>query len=450
MTSLKKRGAWSVSLALAGLLVAAGAARAQITDVIVTDTPNSGPSATTKGPDGTIWFVETTGNRLGSLNPARTDVAEVNLKLPNSQPTDVTVDGFGRVWFTESGTNRIGMYTPSTRSLVEYFWGGFNLGLAGISTDSQGRVFFTEKNTNRIGILDPSRLTLQYYNWASGSLGLQDIACDRFGRAWFTESFANRIGVVDPYWNYVYDYYYAGNVSSPYGIAVDADNDVWFTEQAAGAISMLDTSTGQIFQFDAIGGASAQPKFIDTMQNSQNQTIVAWSEPVPGSGRIGLLNADTGARSQIPASTPFAAPTGVTFAPDFSLWWTEYNTSQLTGSFMNSSIVRGPSTAPRVRLASMKAIGLMPSVQAVTATMRDTRDLQILLVKKEDKAKGKGREKQSQAQKKIAKIDTLPVNSDVSQATKKERKHKKGKKEDDGDRGGGHGGDDHGDDRGGN
>src|SRR5207249_3679408 len=115
---------------------------------------------------------------------------------------------------------------------------------------------------------------------------------------------------------------YTGGVSAPYGIVVDADNDIWFTEQDAGAISLLDSQTGWIYQFNAIGGSGAKPGYIDTWQNTQDQTMVAWSETALGNGRIGLLNADTGATSQIQASSPSAAPTGVAFAPDNSIWWT--------------------------------------------------------------------------------------------------------------------------------
>src|SRR5438094_963987 len=121
--------------------IATGPARGQIIDTVSTDTPNSGPGKTARAPDGSIWFVEQTGNRIGAINPFRTDMDEFSLVIPNSQPSAITVDSSGKVWFTEAGTNRIGVYTPASNYLVEYYWGGANLGLAGIAIDYRGRCF---------------------------------------------------------------------------------------------------------------------------------------------------------------------------------------------------------------------------------------------------------------------------------------------------------------------
>jgi streptogramin lyase len=307
---------------------------------------------------------------------------------------------------------------------VEYYWGGFNLGLAGIAVDARGRVFFTENQTNRIGMLDVGRLTLQYYNWTTEDVGPLDVACDAYGQVWFTENRANRIGVLYPDFSYVYDYYYTGGVSSPYGIAIDADNDVWFAEKAAGAISLLDTQSGTIYQFDAIGGSSAQPGYIDTWQNPLDQTVVAWSEMAPGNGRIGLLNADTGANGQIQASSPSAVPMGVSFAPDNSIWWTEYNTSQVRGMYYNNSIVR---REPAVGAPLLAALGIGAPAEAAPrllhATLSHQDDYQIVLVKKQNKGNGKGREKSSTKQKKNA--TTQQVNNlTVEQHQPQQKGHK--------------------------
>jgi streptogramin lyase len=430
MFLLSRRRVWPLWAVLAATVTATGPARAQVIDQIEA-TPNSGPTDVVTAPDGTIWFVETAGNQIGSINPLRTDLVEVSLKIPNSQPTSIAVDSRGQVWFTESGNNRIGVYTPWTGALVEYYWGGSSLGLAGIAADSQGRLFFTENQTNRIGMLDPGRLTLQYYTWTTENVGPLGIECDSSGRAWFTENRAGRVGVLDPYWNYVYDYYYAAPGSAPYGITVDIDNDVWFTNQASGEISLLDQASGLIFQFDGINGANSQPRYIDTFQNDQNQTIVAWAEPTPGNGVVGLLNADTGVQSQIQASNPFAAPTGVSFAPDKSLWFTEQNTSQIGGWYYNGTLVRRP--APRsLRLASMQLL-TAPRMDARPAlsTLAVRADTQVLLVKKENKqatARGKGRQKQAEIKKETAKIQQLALTTaDQYQPPKKAKKTNKGR-----------------------
>jgi len=245
---------------------------------------------------------------------------------------------------------------------------------------------------------------------------------------WFTEIRANRICVLYPDFNYVYDYFYTGGVSAPYGIAVDADNDIWFTEKAAGAISLLDSQSGIIYQFDALGGSGAQPGYIDTWQNNQSQTVVAWSETAPGNGRIGLLNADTGAVSQIQASSPFAQPTGVSFAPDNSVWWTEYNASQIRGMYYNSSIVWHQPAVGTPLLASLNTSSVFAEpIRPVLASLSNKADYQLVLVKKENKGKGKGKQKQSQKEKKTVQTQVVGnLTTEQHQPSKKNHKIQKG------------------------
>jgi streptogramin lyase len=359
MVISSRRCAGALALALAAMFALAGSARAQIIDSyqVPTESPNSGPTATATAPDGTVWFVEQNSGKVGLIDSLRSNVYEFALSLPYSQPNAIAVDQrSGAVCFCESGTDRIGVYSPSTGYLVEYSWGVSGVGLAGIAVDAQGRIWFTENRTNRIGLLDTSALTLQYFVWTTEDVGPVGIAIDPFGRAWFSENRANRIGYVDPNWNFVYDYYYAAPFSGPWGIAVDADGDVWFAERNAGAVSMLDPGTGDLFQFDSLGGFGSQPLYVATQPNSQGQIAVAWGETA--TGQVDLLNASTGSQTQIPASSPAAAPTGVTFAPtDNSLWFTDANTSDLQGYYYDPSIIvrRRPAAADSL-LASFQLI----------------------------------------------------------------------------------------------
>ena len=44
----------------------------------VLSTPASQPTKTATGPDGTIWFVEELGDRVGTITPSRIYITEVN------------------------------------------------------------------------------------------------------------------------------------------------------------------------------------------------------------------------------------------------------------------------------------------------------------------------------------------------------------------------------------
>jgi streptogramin lyase len=374
----------SLALSLVALIALAGSARAQIIDSfsVPTDSSNSQPTATATAPDGTIWFVEQAGGKLGFVDTSRSSSTEVALTLPYSQPDALAVDpNSGTVYFCESGTDRIGAYLPYTGQLMEYSWGVSGVGLMGIAVDAQGRVWFTENRTNRIGLLDVSALTLQYFYWTTEDVGPVGIAIDPYGRAWFTENRANRIGYVDPSWNYVYDYYYTTPSSGPWGITVDADADVWYAERNAGTVSMLDTVSGGLFQFDSLGGFGAQPMYVSTRQNSQGQTIAAWGETA--TGQTDLLNADTGAQIPIQAQTPYAAPTGVSFAPqDNSLWISEANIGQIEGYYYDpSTIVRRPGAESRLLAAFQLIPPAVKAVQPTLAVRRAADDARVALVK---------------------------------------------------------------------
>jgi streptogramin lyase len=329
-----------LALALAALVWApTGPAQAQLIDVVRTATPNSSPTDTYTGSDGTIWFVEETGNRIGTITPGRTAIGEVNLVIPNSRPTAITVDTQGKAWFTMAGVNKIGQYTRQTNSLVEYQLPGANLGLSGISVDSTGKIWFTEKFTDRIGILDWSRLTVQYVDWQGNNLGLHDIVCHPSGYTYFTQNQSNKIGQFQFGWDYIYDY--TAPIQGPYGIDTGFQNDIWFTEQTSGHVTQFDPFSGSMFQFDTWGGTASQPKYLDTWQ-LQGQSYVSWTESAPGQSQIGLLNPYSGGKTQIQATSPFAQPTGVSYGYDQTLWWTETASSQLTGWYFNSSIVSRP------------------------------------------------------------------------------------------------------------
>src|SRR5438093_156109 len=132
-----RRRAWHSLAAAALCAVAAGPASAQILTSIQTITQPSAPTQTVTAPDGTIWFVETVANHVGTITPWHTYIGEVSLTV--LAPTAIAIDNKGTAWFTESGSNKIGAYTRASNYLIEYQVPGANLGLSGISvvTDFQ-------------------------------------------------------------------------------------------------------------------------------------------------------------------------------------------------------------------------------------------------------------------------------------------------------------------------
>jgi len=332
------RRAWHGPALAVLCAVAAGPARAQILTSVQTPTPNSAPTQTVTAPDGTIWFVETAADHIGTITPYRSYIGEVNLRLPGSRPTAIALDSKGTAWFTESGTNKIGAYTRANNYLVEYQVPGANLGLSGISVDYQGKVWFTAKFSNQVGVLNPSTLSISYVNMGTTNVGLQGIVASKTGQnqGWFTQTQTNQVGMIDLSTNNLYQY--SGGFSQPWGIDLSpVDNNVWFTQQGNGTIASLQPSTGSLFQFPSLGGTASQPSYISSFQAQTGQNYVAYAQT--GTNQIGVLNPYSG--NQTPIQSQGQAPTGISYSSlDNTLWWSNTGSSNLTGSFFNSSIVR--------------------------------------------------------------------------------------------------------------
>ena len=69
---------------------------------------NSGPTTIALAPDGTLWFTESSGNRIGRMNPDGSGLVEYPLPNPDSSPRIIALGADGNMWFSEHTGNRIG------------------------------------------------------------------------------------------------------------------------------------------------------------------------------------------------------------------------------------------------------------------------------------------------------------------------------------------------------
>src|ERR1700691_4836938 len=75
--------------------------------------PNSAPTTVAIAPDGSIWFTEGAGNRIGRMEPDGTGLKEFDLPHPGSQPRIIALGADKNMWFTEHLGNRIGRITAA-------------------------------------------------------------------------------------------------------------------------------------------------------------------------------------------------------------------------------------------------------------------------------------------------------------------------------------------------
>jgi streptogramin lyase len=131
---MTRKWLWTLGIPVLVMLVASRVATAPrwlgpaevlaTTDGVTTEfplpTPGSGPTTIALTQDGSVWFTESAGNRVGRMRPDGTGLAEFPLPNPNSGPRIIAVGGDGHLWFVElSGTmdgrrpdgNRVGRIT---------------------------------------------------------------------------------------------------------------------------------------------------------------------------------------------------------------------------------------------------------------------------------------------------------------------------------------------------
>src|ERR1700761_7785700 len=73
----------------------------------------SGPTTITVATDGRIWFTESSGNRIGSMNPDGSDIIEYPLPHPDSGPRIMARGSDGNLWFSEHTGNRLARITQN-------------------------------------------------------------------------------------------------------------------------------------------------------------------------------------------------------------------------------------------------------------------------------------------------------------------------------------------------
>lgn len=246
-----------------------------------TPTAGSAPTSLKVGTDGTIWFTERLGNRLGRLEPVTGKVHEYLLPTANSSPTGLAVAADGSVWFTEKEASQVGRLTPATGEIQEWKTPHFPKGepstvvldhegqvwfdergadvlvrmnprtgemrqfavptrgsrVVGLLPDSRGYVWFLELGAHKVGRLTVE--TGQVVEYAIPTMPASPFksALDSYGRLWFTQAFGNRIGVLDE--GRFHELVLPGERAMPGGIDIDDEGNVWFALQAGNALGVL-------------------------------------------------------------------------------------------------------------------------------------------------------------------------------------------------------------------
>jgi streptogramin lyase len=152
------------------------------------------PRSIAAGPDGGLWFTESTSAEISHISTAGT-ITSTTLAA-NSDPYAIAQGPDGNMWFTQAavGASAIGKITPA--GVVTLFTVGLTAGAQpeGITAGPDGNLWFTEFSGRRIGRISTDGSISEYLLPVSSQpLG---ITTGPDGRIWFTDFGANKIGAI--------------------------------------------------------------------------------------------------------------------------------------------------------------------------------------------------------------------------------------------------------------
>jgi virginiamycin B lyase len=213
---------------------------------------NDLPSGIVAGPDGNMWFTESSNavSKIGKFSATAMDnnvglIHEFTTNTANSGPNQIAVGPDNKLWFTECLVDKIGNITTAGTGAADYALVSNSIGQGGITAGSDGAMWFAEENPNSghsIGRIptsgSPITLPATFANTFTSPLV---IVTGPDGAIWFTENGNNKIGRISPTdpTHTVVEFTVPTNNANPYGIVKGPDGALWFTECLSGKIAKL-------------------------------------------------------------------------------------------------------------------------------------------------------------------------------------------------------------------
>jgi virginiamycin B lyase len=292
--------------AMAGvLLTAADPAAPVAAQQYLIPTQGSEPLDITEGPDGALWFTESSGNKIGRVTTSGT-FTEFLVPTTSSDPSGITAGPDGALWFTESSGNKIGRVTTGG-NISEFPIPTAASQPSAITAGPDGALWFVEGNGNNIGRITTGGSISEFAIPTAGSVPL-GITGGADGALWFTEQVGNNIGRITT----------GGNISeypapAPERITSGADGALWFTE--------IGTNLGRIATNGAITEYALTSEFNKGIIGGPDGAL--WVVGCPGIQRVSTAGivTSTGGSSELCGSMASTYDTAITVGPNGTLWY---------------------------------------------------------------------------------------------------------------------------------
>ncbi|MEA2711468.1 MAG: virginiamycin lyase [Phycisphaerales bacterium] len=208
-------------------------------------TAGATPTAITAGPDGNLWFVETSTNKIGRITPAGT-VTEFPIPDAASQPRGISAGPDGRLWFTEYARNRVGRINTNGTFLPSIPLSPGSSNPLGIAAGADGNIWVGQSRGGLVAKITPAGAVTNYIVPNGGSAS--HLAAGPDGNIWFTETGKSRVGRVTP-GGVMKDFVVPSPGSAfPNAITTGPDGNLWFTQQFDAQLGRI-TTAGTLTEF---------------------------------------------------------------------------------------------------------------------------------------------------------------------------------------------------------
>ncbi len=278
------------------------------------------------GDSGDMWFVETTGDKIGKIS-ATGAITEFPIPTSSglSDPIAISKGADSRMWFTTLDAT-IGAIT-SNGAIQNLGLGSFSVVsyVAPITSGSDKRLYFVDANGN-IGALTTDGKA-SHYVIPTPKAGVSAIASGADGNIWFTEFASNKIARMTVSGSFT-EFPLPVAQSQPSAITAGPDGNIWFIENRCPACEVDTTASIEVIGRITPSGTITEFNVPSTQGKARYDTrggIVAgpdgalwFTEPVEN--RIGRMST-SGVISEFDLPAPYGAfPVSIALSTDGHLW----------------------------------------------------------------------------------------------------------------------------------
>ena len=191
-------------------------------------------------PNGKLYFVELTGDRMSELDPKTGTIERWRVPTEGGGMHSVWPDSKGNFWYTYfAAAGKIARFDSRTKQTKEYEIGKGFSGY-GIVTDRKDRVFAVSLNTPVIMGYNP-----QTDKWTPYPISVpaRRVTIDQKGMVWVCEYFGNKIAMLDPDSGKVTEYDLPLKYGNPYDLWPDAEGNIWVENAVYNSLVKFEPAT---------------------------------------------------------------------------------------------------------------------------------------------------------------------------------------------------------------